>query len=59
MTLIDAGARWRQIASISDNKRNKNLTLTVTRLMCKANFNLAKVKNSVPEINYRINMNLH
>jgi len=25
ISLIDAGARWRQSASLSDNKRNKNL----------------------------------
>jgi len=25
LPLIEAGARWRQLASLSDNKRNKNV----------------------------------
>jgi len=34
LSLIDASARWRQSASMSDNKRNKNLHSTP--LVCKA-----------------------
>jgi len=31
LSLIDAGARWRQSVSVSDYKRNKNFTLNSTR----------------------------
>jgi len=33
MSLIDAGTRWRQSASMSDNKRNKKPTLNSTRVV--------------------------
>jgi len=36
LLLIGAGARWRQSASMSNNKRNKNLHSTP--LVCKAGF---------------------
>jgi len=48
LSLIDAGARWRQPVSMCDNKRKKNLHYTP--LACITGFNITGIRNDLPVI---------